>query len=141
MKITQAQINRYKTYLLEEEKADATVEKYLRDIGEFKRWLKGREVEKTVVLEYKGYLTEKYAPKSVNSVLSSLNSFFEYNEWYNCRVKTIKIQRQIFADKERELTKAEYSRLLNAARGKKRERLYYLMQTICATGIRISDDI
>ena len=78
-------------------------------------------------------------PASVNSVLSSLNSFFDYNEWYGCKVKPLKIQKQIFASKDKELSKAEYERLLDAARSGKNERLYLLMQTICSTGIRVSE--
>lgn len=80
-----------------------------------------------------------YAPRSVNSILSSLNSLFDYLGWHDCKVKTLKIQKQIFADKDKELTKAEYTRLLKAAKNKKNERLYYLMQTICSTGIRVSE--
>ena len=102
-------------------------------------WLNGKEVDKPAVLEYKSYLVDNYKPASVNSVLSSLNSFFTYNEWYDCKVKSLKIQKQIFASKEKELTKAEYERLLEAAKSKKNERLYLLMQTICSTGIRVSE--
>lgn len=129
----------YKQYLLENEKAAATVEKYTRDIGAFGKWLGGRELDKGAVLEYKEYLTEHYAPRSVNSVISSLNSYFEYIGRLDCKIKTIKIQRQIFLSKEKELTKTEYDRLLNAAQKQGNERLYYLMQTICATGIRVSE--
>ena len=84
-------------------------------------------------------LTERYSVASVNSILSSLNSFFNYLEWYELRVKTIKVQKQIFASTEKELTKAEYERLLTAAKSKHNERLYLLMQTICSSGIRVSE--
>lgn len=94
-----------------------------------------------VVLEYKNVLSEKYAPKSVNSILSSLNALFMHMGWYDLKVKTLKIQRRMFYDKEKELTKAEYERLLTTAKNKKNERLYYLMQTIASTGLRVSDDI
>ena len=87
----------------------------------------------------KKYLCQIYAPASVNSMLSSLNSFFAYNEWYDLKVKSIKVQKQIFHSKEKELTKAEYERLLNVAHDRKNQRLYYLMQTICSTGIRVSE--
>ncbi len=139
MKITNELIQKFKTYLMEEEKATATLEKYIRDIVAFVAWLCGREVDKQVVLEYKSVLKEQYAPASVNSIISSLNSFFTYNEWYGLKVKTIKIQRQIFASSDKELTKEEYNRLLNAAQSKKNRRLYYLMQAICSTGIRVSE--
>ncbi len=138
-KITQILIEEFKIFLVSEEKSDATVDKYIRDICAFSMWLNGKEVDKPAVLEYKSYLVDNYKPASVNSVLSSLNSFFTYNEWYDCKVKSLKIQKQIFASKEKELTKAEYERLLEAAKSKKNERLYLLMQTICSTGIRVSE--
>lgn len=92
-------------------------------------------------MEYKQELIENYSPTSVNSKISSLNNFFVFNEWFKCRIriKAIKIQKQIFAKQEKELTKAEYERLLKAAKEQHNDRLYYLMQTICATGIRISE--
>lgn len=137
--ITKELIQNYRKYLFEEEKAQATIEKYLRDITGFMQWLCGRSVEKTVIMEYKQVLLERYAPKSVNSMLSSLNNFFSFNEWFTCKTKAVKIQKQIFAEQDKELTKAEYERLLAAAKKKGNDRLYYLMQTICATGIRISE--
>ena len=138
-KITEKIIAKFKEYLICEEKSQATVDKYIRDVIFFMNWLNGESVSKSVVLKYKQELTEKYAPASVNAALSSLNSFFIYNEWYDCKVKALKIQRQIFANKDKELTKAEYERLLQAAKQKKNERLYLLMQTICSTGIRVSE--
>lgn len=139
--ITNELIQKYKDYLYEEEKAKATIEKYVHDVIAFMTWLCGRCVEKSVVMEYKQALMENYAPASVNSKISSLNNFFVFNEWFKCRVKTLKIQKQIYAKQDKELTKAEYERLLIAAKNKNNERLYYLMQTICSTGIRVSDDI
>lgn len=138
-KITNELIENFKIDLIEEEKAQATIEKYIRDILAFVEWLSGRTVEKQVVLEYKQKLIAKYAPASVNSVLSSLNRFFAFAQWFNCKVKSIKIQKQVFAKQERELTKAEYDRLLAAALHKDNKRLYLLMQTICSTGIRVSE--
>ncbi|MBQ7119182.1 MAG: tyrosine-type recombinase/integrase [Oscillospiraceae bacterium] len=138
-KITNELIESFKEYLIEEEKSENTIEKYIRDITFFMAWLCGQEVTKILVLEYKKELCEKYAPASVNAAISSLNSFFAFMEWHDIRIKALKIQRQIFSSKEKELTKAEYERLLNAAKSKKNERLYYLMQTICSTGIRVSE--
>ena len=138
-KITDKNIENFKRYLQNEERAAATTEKYIRYILAFCVWLAGKEIDKSVVLDYKEYLTETYAPASVNSILSSLNSFFAFMSWHDCHVKTLKIQRQIFARSEKELTKAEYERLLNAAQSKGDERLYLLMQTICSTGIRVSE--
>ncbi len=137
--ITKKQIDNLKKYLIEEEKSDNTVEKYIRDVRFFVNWLGERELDKTMVLAYKKELCEKYAPKSVNSILSSLNALFVFLGWHELKVKTLKMQRQIFADKEKELTKVEYEKLLMAAKNKNDERLYYLMQTIGSTGIRISE--
>lgn len=137
--LTNELIQKFKNYLYEEEKSDNTIEKYIRDVTAFMVWLCGAELTKAMVLEYKKSLNDTYAPASINSMLSSLNTFFDFCDWHDLKVKTLKIQRQIFADKEKELTKAEYERLLKAAKDKKNERLYYLMQTICSTGIRISE--
>ena len=138
-KITNELIQEFKNYLIDEEKSAATLDKYIRDITAFMQWCKETELCKSIVLEYKRELIEKYAPASVNSILSSLNSFFSYNEWHDCKVKTLKIQKQIFASKDKELTKSEYERLLTAANDKKNQRLYYLIQTIASTGIRVSE--
>ena len=137
--ITDDLIEKYKEFLINEEKASATLEKYMRDIKAFSEWTLGSELDKRKVLDYKEYLIGKFAPASVNSVLSSINSFFEFNNWYEMKVKMLKIQKQIFAQKDKELSKAEYERLLDAAKAKSNERLYLLMQTICSSGIRVSE--
>ncbi len=129
----------FKLYLYEEERSNNTIEKYMRDIRFFREWLQGRSIDKSVVIGYKKELCEKYSVKSVNSMLSSVNTFFVFMGWYDLKVKTLKIQRRIFADKSKELSKAEYERLLIAAKDKKNERLYYLMQTIASTGLRVSE--
>ena len=138
-KITYDIIYSYRDHLINEEKSCATLEKYIRDVKEFAYWTGGKDFNKTDVLEYKSNLVEKYAPASVNSKLSSLNSFFKYCEWYELRVKTLKIQKNVFASSERELTKSEYERLLSVADKGKKEKLSLLMQTICSTGIRVSE--
>ena len=102
-------------------------------------WIGEQELSTASVLAYKAYLCERYAPASVNAALSSLNSFFDFMEWYDLRVKNLKIQKQIFACTDKELTKAEYDLLLQSAKQKKNERLYLLMKTICSTGIRVSE--
>ena len=137
--ITDDLIEKFKDFLINEEKAPSTLEKYMRDIKAFSEWMSGSELDKRKALDYKGYLIGKFAPASVNSVLSSLNSFFEFNNWYELKVKMLKIQKQIFAQKDKELSKAEYERLLDAAKAKSNERLYLLMQTICSSGIRVSE--
>ncbi len=136
--ITDKLVEKFREYLENEEKSRCTLEKYVHDVRAFAAWLEGREVNKCIVIEYKNTMIEKYAPASVNAAVSSLNSFFNFNGWFDCKVKAIKIQRQIFASKEKELSKTEYERLLKAAK-EKNLRLYYLMQTICSTGIRVSE--
>ncbi len=138
-KITANMIEKFRKYLLNEEKSAVTVEKYIRDVKSFKKWVDGREIVKAEMLLYKEYLIELYAPASVNSILSSLNSFFGFNEWYDLRVKNVKVQRQMFVSADKELNKSEYERLLRAAKNKKNEKLYLIMQTICSTGIRVSE--
>lgn len=138
-RVTSELIFEFQSYLIQEEKSKSTLEKYLRDITAFMFWLGTRTVEKNVVLEYKSMLIGKYAPASVNSILSSLNSFFAFHQWFDCQVKTMKVHRPIFSSSEKELTKSEYERLLKAAQQKQNKKLFYLMQTICATGIRVSE--
>ena len=138
MNITKEKITSFKKHLISEERSGATVEKYVRDVTAFSEWLSGREVDKNTVVEYKAHLAEKYQASSTNSMLSSLNSFFVFCERHELRVKFIKTQKQLFSRDDRELTKAEYLRLLDAAKRKSR-RLYLLMQTVCATGIRVSE--
>ncbi len=132
-------IEKFREHLIFEEKSSATIQKYIHDIEVFAEWLGNDELTKGRILNYKNYLAEKYTVASVNSVLSSLNSFFCFMEWFDLRVKTVKVQRQIFASSDKELTKAEYERLLKTAKDKQNERLYLLIQTICATGIRVSE--
>ena len=99
--ITKRTIEEYKNYLVEEEKSSVTIEKYIRDITAFVNWTEGKEITKTLVLEYKSMLTQQYAPASVNSVLSSLNGYFNYIERYDLKVKNLKVQRQIFCQSEK----------------------------------------
>ncbi len=138
-KITNELITEFEMYLYEEERSGNTIEKYMRDIRFFREWLQDRNIDKSVVIEYKKELCERYAVKSVNSMLSSINAFFIFMGWYDLKVKTLKIQRRIFADKSKELSKTEYERLLAAAKNKNNERLYYLIQTIANTGLRVSE--
>lgn len=139
MHINEKNILKFKNFLTFEEKSDLTIEKYVRDITNFSNWLGKKGVTKKLLLEYKNLLIEKYAPASVNSIISSLNTFFIWKKKYDLKIKSLKIQKQIFSKEDKELTKDEYRRLLVAAKNKKNERLYLLMQTICSTGIRVSE--
>lgn len=137
--ITQAQLQQFQNKLMEEEKSTATIQKYIRDLKSFFAFAGKESITKDTAVRYKEYLKENYKPSSVNSMLAALNLFFKEMHWFDCIVRALKIQRQAFRPKERELTKEEYYRLLKAARIKKNKRLYLLMQTICSTGIRVSE--
>lgn len=132
-------IEHFHRSLIEDERSDATIEKYLRDLRAFQRFAGHQVICKQLVIQYKQYLIENYAPASVNSILAAINRFFKEMEWYDCIVKPLRIQRQAFRVNERELTKEEYFRLLHAAYERQNHRLYYLLQTVCSTGIRISE--
>ena len=124
----------------EEEKSENTIEKYLRDVRAFAEYLSGAEITKETVIAYKNkLLSENYAVRSMNSMLASLNSLFSFLGWSDCKVKSIKLQRQIYCSEEKELTKAEYIRLVHTAKQKGNERLNLILQTICGTGIRVSE--
>lgn len=129
-------VGQFASWLKEEEKSQATIHKYLRDVRCFIKYLAGREITKDLTIAYKEYLSERYAPSSANSMLAALNSFLSFLDLDCCHVKRIKIQRQIFAQEEKELSREEYRRLLNAAKG---TRLALILQTICGTGIRVSE--
>ena len=139
-KLTMEQIAQYGRYLCAEERSPATVEKYLRDIRTFVRWLDGGPVTKEAVTGWKEHLLAKRrAPSTVNAALSALNGLFRFLGWEDCRAKFLKIQRRLFRDRSRELTRPDYERLIAAARERGQERLALLMETICATGIRVSE--
>ncbi len=139
MVVTAERIKAFEQDLRNREKAPATVEKYLRDLRAFGAFVGEREIDKELVLSYKEHLQQNYAVASANSVLSSLGAFFAFCERRDLCVKRIKQQRAVFAAKERELTRAEYERLLSTALDKGNRRLYLLMQTVCGCGIRVSE--
>ena len=140
--ITEEMLKQYGQYLKEEERSRATVEKYVRDVRKFEDYLHrcgGEGLDKESVLEYKQYLREHYKTTSVNSMLAAVNSFLEYIDRGECKVKLLKIQRVQFSDKEKELTEKDYARLVHTAERKGDIRMSMLLQTIGSTGIRISE--
>lgn len=138
MQLTDKQIERFATYLFREEKSAATQEKYLRDVQTFRVYARGMEITKELVAAWKKQLVATgYAVKSVNSMLASVNSFLEFSGLSHCKVKNIRSQRQIYCAEEKELSKSEYLRLLEASR--ENRQLNLVIQTICGTGIRVSE--
>ena len=138
--ITEKQIAAFAIYLKSEEKSKNTCDKYIRDVRAFASYTNITRVTKETVIAYKNkLLSENYAARSMNSMLASLNSLFTFLGWADCKVKSIKLQRQIYCPEEKELTKAEYTRLCKAAQRRHNERLNLILQTICGTGIRVSE--
>ena len=138
MKLSTEQIKQFANYLCREEKSTATQEKYLRDVQAFCRYADANDITKELVVAWKKDLIESgYAVRSINSMLASVNSLLDFLELSACKVKSIRTQRQTYCTEEKELTKAEYLRLLAAS--KKNEQLNLVIQTICGTGIRVSE--
>lgn len=129
----------FKKHLISEEKSAATIEKYIRDIKAFAVYMNGAEITKEAVIEYKQKLQSKYKIRSINSVLASLNCLFNCFGWYNLKVKSLKLQAEIYRPEEKELSREEYQRLCKAAKCNKNARLNLILQTICGTGIRVSE--
>ncbi len=137
---TVEQIREFSRYLREEERETATIDKYSRDVKDFFIWLKDREISRERMGEWRGYLLQAgRKPVTINGKLSALNKFLSFLGRNDCRIKYLKIQRRLFRSTEKQLSKQEYIRLLETAHSLGRERLALLMETICATGIRVSE--
>ena len=138
MKLLTKQIKEFENYLCREEKSAATQEKYLRDVRAFYVYADDNEITKELVVAWKKQLVESgYAVRSINSMLASVNSLLDFLGLSNCKSKNIRMQQQTYCTEDKELTKAEYMRLLDAS--KKNEQLNLVIQTICGTGIRVSE--
>ena len=137
--ITNAMIGDFESYLRSDEKSKNTIEKYLRDVRGFCSFADSREVSKSVVMEFKASLVKKYEVTSANSMIAAVNAFLRFMGWVDCCIKQFKVQKKAFCSEEKELTKEEYIRLVNAAKQKGNERLNLIIQTICGTGIRVSE--
>ena len=134
--ILQSHVAAYTQFLRQEERAPATVEKYLRDVRSFVSWLDGRSVTKQLAAEWKAHLlSEGLSPATVNGKVSAVNGLFRFLGWEDCRVKFLKLQHRAFRDASKDLTRGEFERLCSAASG----RLALLLEAICATGIRVSE--
>ena len=140
MEITDKQLRQFAARLKSGERSPGTLEKYLRDVRAFAAWLDGRELTGENAAKWREHLVKTgYAPVTVNSMLSAVNSFFKFLGREDCRIKFLRVQRRTFREQNRELTKAEYQRLLTTAQSYGQERLGLLMETICSTGIRVSE--
>lgn len=139
LRITTKDIAGFREHLILEERSAATIQKYIRDVKAFMAYAQNSAITKETVIAYKKYLQENYAVRSVNSMLASINSFFSFFGWDDLKVKSLKLQQQVYCPEGKELTKAEYTRLCKAAQRRHNERLNLILQTICGTGIRVSE--
>ena len=137
--INHAMLESFQHHLIDEERSPATIEKYLRDVQHFVCFTGGKMLSKQLMLAYKAELEAHYAVSSANSMLAAMNALLRYLGWDDLCVKQFKLQRQIYLPEERELTRAEYERLVATASKQGNERLCLILQTICATGIRVSE--
>lgn len=132
--------HRFTLWLQEEERSPGTIENYLRHIRAFYIWMGKEEVTKERTVIWKEHLIRQgYCPATINAMIVSLNRFLGFLGWQDCKVKTLRIQRKMFREDRRELSRLEYERLIETARDLGRERLVLLMETICSTGIRVSE--
>lgn len=132
-------IEKYLIYQREQERSQATLQKYKHDLRALMEFLQGRELTKAILISWKEKLIGEYAPASVNAMLAAVNGYLRFMGWLELMVKPLKIQRSLFLEEEKELTREEYVRLVKAAQAKENERLALVIQTICATGIRVSE--
>lgn len=137
--IRQADVDAYVLRLFKEERAAATIKKYHHDAALFLHFLEGRELNRELVVEFKAQLCERYAPRSVNSMLAAVNGLLEAVGRSDLRVKRLRIQRQMFCARERELSRGEYKKLVTTAQKRGNDRLSLILQTLCSTGIRIGE--
>lgn len=137
--VTEDDILAFAEALRRNERSRATVEKYTRDTVTFMKYCKGRQVNGDTIRDYRMHLRERYAISSVNSMVTSLNAFFKFKGWHDIRVKQLKMQQDAYCRDEKDLSRQEYQRLIEAAEAAKKHRLSLIIQTVCGTGIRISE--
>ena len=140
LQLTEQAFDQFEDYLRHDEREESTIEAYLRSLTRFAEWADGRAVTKELAMEWKTALSESgYRPISVNAMLAAVNKFFTCMGREDCKVKYLKLQRQMFRKSEKDLSKEEYQRLVQAAREKGDLRMELILETICATGIRVGE--
>lgn len=137
--ITAESINQYIDFLIEQERSIQTAQKYRRDLNRLMTFISGELLTKSLLLQWKESLIHRYAPATVNTILAAINGFLKYIGALHLQLKPLRIQRTLFCKPERELSRNEYSRLVKNAMGTKDPRAALILQTICATGIRVSE--
>ena len=138
--LTQDHLAAYSRHLHAEERSPGTIEKYLRDAAAFLHWLAGQPVTRERARDWRDDLLDRsYAPVTVNSMVAAVNQFFAFLGWEDCKIRSLKIQRKLFRDDRRDLSREEYQRLLDTAHNLGRDRLALLLETICSTGVRVSE--
>lgn len=138
-KMEEQTITRFAQELFEQERSQETIKRYQQQLHDFGKWAAKAPVTKELVVRYKQWLMARYSPSSVNVALAALNGFFQFTGWQECRVRPVRVQRRHYAEPRREMTRQEYYRLLHAAHQKGDLRLFHLLETICSTGIRVSE--
>lgn len=137
--ITESVLEIFREYLKDDEKSEATIKKYMHDIRHFARYAAGKQINKALTLSYKAELEKTYKVTSANSMIAAVNMFLHCRGWQDCCIKQFKVQKRAFCPEDRELTKTEYLRLINTAYNNGNEKLSLIIQTICGTGIRVSE--
>lgn len=132
-------MERFVEFLKEEEKSEATIDKYAYELQMLFQFLDKREIGKEPLIQYRSYLSSMYRPQTVNGKLSAVNAYLRFLGLNEYRVKFLKVQRRAYIDEKRELTEREYERLMETAGKQGKIQLYYLMMTICSTGMRVSE--
>lgn len=137
--VTPQMIDTYSQWLYQNEKSPATISKYRYHLESFARYAQGRTVNKELVLKWKEQLKTRLAPATVNNALTAVNGLFRYRHWEDCVVRLIRIGRRVYCPEQKELTREDYTRLVQAAGKEGNERLAMVLQTACVTGMRISE--
>ena len=138
--VTDRRTEAFAAFLRNGEKSINTVEKYVRDVRQFLDFIRDKgEMNRETVIQYKESLLEKYKKSSVNSMLIAVNCYLKFIGKENLCVRTCRIQRQIFRAEEREMSRKEYERLVREAQRQGNSRLCHIIQTMGATGIRVSE--